>query len=523
MDMIGKKNLGGYFEELALTHKNKTAIICEDVECRTTSLSYVQLNEQINQTANLLTHMGLKKGDKVIIHLCNSIEYIVNFIAIAKIGAISVPVNANYVYADTLFMVEKTKPTLVITNSKFVHIYDDMIENNFTFKNGIMLVDNCSCKHTQYQKEFVKYSVNFENNDIDNLDTAEIVFTSGTSSFPKGVEITHYNLIFAGFYTSWQGSFDNNDICLTAMPLWHIDAQCTMMMPAFSRGATFVLIEKYSAHKFWDQVLFYKATITECIPKMICTLMAQPIKDNEKKHNLKEMFFYLNINNKDMTEFLDRFNIPSCLNSYGMTETIVGLIGDRPNEKRRFPSIGKLGFCYEAKILDSEGNELLSNKSGEICIKGEIGKTIFKGYFDNKDATNKVLSKDGWLKTGDIGYFDDDEYFYFVDRNINLIKVAGENVSSVEVETFISSHDKIFEVAVIGIPDKFNNELIKACVVLKDKEEMTKDDVVQYCLSGLAKFKVPSIVQFYSYLPKTCTGKVRKNILRSDHLKENLK
>ncbi|MCD8213816.1 MAG: AMP-binding protein, partial [Campylobacter sp.] len=335
-------------------------------------------------------------------------------------------------------------------------------------------------------------------------------------------KIQHYNLILAGYYSSWQINLSKDDIYLTSMPLWHIDAQCTAMMPTFSRGATLVLIEKFSARKFWDQILFYKATVTECIPKMICTMMMQPVKFNEKNHCLKQMLFYLNINQKDMAEFMKRFNIKSCLNSYGMSETVVGIIGDRPEEKRKFPSIGKVGFCYEAKITDKEGSELGANQKGEICIKGIKGKSLFNGYFDDENATNKAFDKDGWLHTKDIGYFDDDEYFYFVDRDVNIIKVAGENVSSVEVETFISSHEKILEAAVIGIPDTFDNELIKAFVVLKDNESLTQSEIKRYCLSGLAKFKVPSIVQFCPYLPKTCMGKIRKNILRSEHLKEIL-
>lgn len=521
MDMIGKKTLGGYFDELALTHGDKIAIVCENSSGKISSLSYLRLNERINQTANLLKSMGVKKGDFVAVHLLNSIEYVLSFIAIAKLGAVCVPINANYVYADTLFIIQKVKPALIVTEPKFTQIYEEIQNKNHKFKNGILIVkaDLSYDKYVNYEKEIKKYSTTFNIQEFDNLDTAEIIFTSGTSSFPKGVMITHYNLIFAGFYTSWQINLNKDDIYLTAMPLWHIDAQCTAMMPTFSRGATLVLLEKFSAHKFWDQIIAHRASITECIPKMICTMMVQKVKPNEKDHCLRQMLFYLNISNKDMSEFLERFNIKSVLSSYGMSETIVGLIGDRPDEKRKFPSIGRVGFGYEAKIIDKDENELCKNQNGEIYIRGERGKSIFKGYFDNEEATNKVLNADGWLHTGDIGYFDDEGYFYFVDRDINLIKVAGENVSSVEVEIYLQAHEKIFEAAIIGVADSFDNELIKACVVLKEGESLSKEEIKEYCLLGLAKFKVPSIVQFYSALPKTCTGKVRKNILRSEHLK----
>ena len=135
-----------------------------------------------------------------------------------------------------------------------------------------------------------------------------------------------------------------------------------------SRGATLVILERFSARKFWDQILYHKATITECIPKMICTMMMQPVKANEKDHYLRQMLFYLGIAQKDMDDFLQRFGVKSVLSSYGMSETVVGLIGDRPSEKRKFPSIGRVGFCYEAKIVDKDGKELGANEKGEICV-----------------------------------------------------------------------------------------------------------------------------------------------------------
>ena len=257
MDMIGKKNLGAYFRELALTHADKTAIICEDAEGRISSLSYKNLDERIGQTANLLKGLGVKKGEFVAIHLLNSIEYVLALMAIAKLGAIAVPINANYVYADALFIIQKTKPVAVITQGEFVKIYEEIEEKNYKFKNGIILIkaQGGSRGHVDFDKEIKKQSTQLKEEEFSNLCPAEIIFTSGTSSFPKGVLITHYNLLFAGFYTSWQINLESSDIYLTAMPLWHIDAQCTVMMPTFSRGATLVILERFSARKFWDQIL----------------------------------------------------------------------------------------------------------------------------------------------------------------------------------------------------------------------------------------------------------------------------
>lgn len=501
MDMIGDMDLNSYFNELAENFGDKTAIIFENGDENPINLSYKELNSNINKAANLLLSKGIKQGDFVALHLKNGIDFVLSFFAACKIGAVAVPINANFLRNDAEFIIKKTNPKLLITKQEFSHIYDDLRPNDMQILLGLSnQIDDC-CEILNTPK-------------IDNLKPAQIIFTSGTSSFPKGVVITHYNLIFAGHYSSWQIGLNGDDRYLTAMPLWHIDAQCTAMMPTFARGATFVLAYRYSASKFWSWILKHKITITECIPKMIRTLMLQKISPDEKDHSLREMLFYLTINEVDLQKFLDRFNLKSVLTSYGMSETIVGLITDRPCERRKFPSIGRVGFCYEAKIVDKCGSELLSFENGEIWIKGERGKSIFDGYFNDENATSKAFSDDGWLKTGDIGYTDESGYFYFVDRNINLIKVSGENVSSVEVENYISSCEKILEVAVVGVEDECCGEIVKACVVLKSGEILREDELIKYCKKGLAKFKVPSIVQFYDKLPKTSTGKVRKNLLK---------
>ncbi len=239
-----------------------------------------------------------------------------------------------------------------------------------------------------------------------------------------------------------------------------------------------------------------------------------PVKSWEN-HCLREVFYYLTLSNKDKDAFIERFNV-RLLTSYGMTETIVGLIGDRPKEERRWPSIGRSGFGYEAKIIDENQNEVKPYEYGEIYVKGIPGKTIFKEYYNDIESTKKVLNKEGWLHTGDIGYVDEDGYFYFVDRQSNLIKSAGENVSSEEIENFLSSHPKIVEAAVIGIADKICCELIKAFVIVKEGEDFSENEIIEYCYKNMARFKVPTIVEKCKSLPRTSTGKVRKNVLRKN-------
>ncbi len=283
-------------------------------------------------------------------------------------------------------------------------------------------------------------------------------------------------------------------------------------MAAFSAGATFVLVEKYSARAFWGQVQKYRATITECIPMMIRTLMVQPPSANDQQHRLREVMFYLNLSAQEKDAFCERFGV-RLLTSYGMTETIVGIIGDRPGDKRRWPSIGRAGFCYEAEIRDDHNRPLPAGEIGEICIKGVPGKTIFKEYFLNPKATAKVLEADGWLHTGDTGYRDEEGFFYFVDRRCNMIKRGGENVSCVELENIIAAHPKIQDIVVVGIKDSIRDEAIKAFVVLNEGETLSEEEFFRFCEQNMAKFKVPSYLEIRKDLPRNCSGKIiRKNL-----------
>ncbi len=507
------------FDNLAEIYRDKTALIFENVFGNSYKYSYIELNNEINRAANLFLSLKVIKGDRVAMHLNNSPEFLISWFALAKIGAIIVPINAHYLYEESIYIIKKCKPKVVVIEEKFLSIYEKIEQDKEMSVKDILVARSDEFIHSKYinfNKALTKQA-NILNEiiEVDSDDIAEILFTSGTTSFPKGVVITHYNMLFAGPYTSWQVSITQNDIYLTVMPIWHIDSQCTAILPTFSSGATLVFIEKYSARKFWKQVCNYKATITECIPKIMTTLMMQSVKEWEREHSLREVLYYLTISDEEKDAFIERFNV-RLLTSYGMTETIVGLIGDRPGEKRRWPSIGRVGFGYEAKIIDCNTNEVEPYIHGEIYVKGIPGKTIFREYYNDIEATKKVLGDSGWLHTGDIGYMDEDGYFYFVDRESNLIKSAGENISSEEIENFLSSHPKIVESAVIGIADKVCSELIKAFVVIKEGEDFSENEIIEYCSKRLAKFKVPSIIKKCEYLPRTSTGKVKKNILRQN-------
>lgn len=416
MDIIGGQHLRQMWDDLADVYGHKTALICESSGGVVNRYSYLELNQEINRTANLFYTLGIRKGDKVALHLDNCPEFIFCWFGLAKIGAIMVPINARLLCEESAWILQNSQACLLVISAQFYPMYQQIQQEDATQLRHICLTDvalpaddgvSSFTQLKNQQPATLCYAPPLSTDD-----TAEILFTSGTTSRPKGVVITHYNLRFAGYYSAWQCALRDDDVYLTVMPAFHIDCQCTAAMAAFSAGATFVLVEKYSARAFWGQVQKYRATVTECIPMMIRTLMVQPPSANDQQHRLREVMFYLNLSEQEKDAFCERFGV-RLLTSYGMTETIVGIIGDRPGDKRRWPSIGRVGFCYEAEIRDDHNRPLPAGEIGEICIKGIPGKTIFKEYFLNPQATAKVLEADGWLHTGDTGYRDEEGFFLF--------------------------------------------------------------------------------------------------------------
>lgn len=331
MDIIGGQHLRQMWDDLADVYGHKTALICESSGGVVNRYSYLELNQEINRTANLFYTLGIRKGDKVALHLDNCPEFIFCWFGLAKIGAIMVPINARLLREESAWILQNSQACLLVTSAQFYPMYQQIQQEDATQLRHICLTDvalpaddgvSSFTQLKNQQPATLCYAPPLLTDD-----TAEILFTSGTTSRPKGVVITHYNLRFAGYYSAWQCALRDDDVYLTVMPAFHIDCQCTAAMAAFSAGATFVLVEKYSARAFWGQVQKYRATITECIPMMIRTLMVQPPSANDRQHRLREVMFYLNLSEQEKDAFCERFGV-RLLTSYGMTETIVGIVPD---------------------------------------------------------------------------------------------------------------------------------------------------------------------------------------------------
>lgn len=477
--------------------------------------TYKEFDILVHQTANLFINSGIKKGELVAIHLHNSPEYLVSWLALAQIGAVAVPLNEHYQYRETKYVIKnKCQTKFLITDSSLLSMYlekkDELgIETIFCVAEEI---NNSQVINLKKEIKKQPYEL-LERREIVTSDMAVILFTSGTTQYPKGAIYSNYNVVFGGIFHMSQMSMRHGDKFLTSMPCYHMDFQQMSTMPVIYTGSTIIVVEHFSARRFWKQIVTHEANYTDTMSIMNRTMMLQPVQDWEKNHKIHQMYFSMGLSDDEKETFEKRFNV-KLMNSYGMTETVTAvtcapIVGDK-----NWPSVGRAALTYKVKIIDCNGNEVKPGEMGEICIWGVPGKTIISGYYNDEINTKKLIDEDGWIHTADRGYLDKDGWLFFVDRINNLIKRSGENVSPLEVECVLTSHPKIADCAVIAVPDKIRDEAIKAFIKLAENETLEIEEISKYCSDRLAKFKVPTVWEFVEEFPRTATGKIKKNLLK---------
>lgn len=510
-DIAGNQSIRDLWTDCVRLRPNNVFLRYQDSAGNRAVYTYARFFGKINQTANMLMDLGVKPGECVAMQCDNCAEFIMVQFACAQIDAIFVPLNAQQTLLESIYMIEKTQAKVMITNRDFLEYYHG--EGSYHMDTLIFLGDLHVPGALNFCDEIAGYAkVLNEERLIDPLDTCEILFTSGTTSDPKGVEITHANLVYGAYMGAWEFSLRSDDVFLTTMPVFHSNFQLSALMPVLVAGAQLVLIQKYSARRFWVQVRDYAATVIQMVSMMVRTMMLQPEDPCEREHYVREVQYYLPISDQEKIDFEQRFNV-RLLNCYGSTESISWVLTDLPVGPRNWPSVGRPALGYEVKIADEQGNTCPPGQVGEILVHGQAGRTLMKGYYHDPENTAAAISPDGWLSTGDKGYMDESGWFYFVDRKSNMIKRAGENISASEVENVLREIPQVAEAAVIGVPDPIRDQAVKAFIQLEEGCQITSDQVVAFCESRLATFKVPSIIVFVDEFPKTSVGKIAKKLL----------
>ena len=513
-DIVGSRTLRSQWDETVQFYGDNTFLEYISVNDEHTCYTYREFDALVRRAANWFIDLGIQKGELVALHLHNSPEYLICWLALAQIGAVSVPMNEHYPLPEAEYVIRKTSARRLIIEPESLPLYTGELERlaldtviltrGETDLPGVLRLADGMAGQPTHLKEI---------RPITNDELAVILFTSGTTSHPKGAMYTHCNVIYGGLVHVGQMGMSEGDRFLSSMPCYHMDFQEMAVTPCICTGSTLIMVEHYSARRFWKQVVDYKANFTDTMSMMNRTMMLQPVQPWEKDHCLKQIYFSMGMSDEEKQRFEERFNV-SLMNSYGMTETVSGVTAAPLFGDKRWPSVGRCALSYAIKIVDEDNNEVPDGEVGEICVWGIPGRSIVLGYYKDPEGTAQLLDKDGWLHSGDRGYLDADGWLYFIDRFGNMIKRNGENVSTLEVECVITSHPQVVDSAVIGVKDPMRDEAIKAFVQLYEGASVTAEEMTEYCAARLSKFKVPTLWEFVDEFPRTSTGKIKKAKLK---------
>ena len=504
-------NLRELVETQAEKYKDKVFLYWEDI-----TVSYSQLNELTNKVANLLYNLGIRKGEKVSVYLPNMPEYVYLYLGIPKIGAITGPVNALFKTREVKFVVGHSEAKAIVTIPQFMELVNE-IKDDLPNLEHILVIGEPVAGTLNFWELMDKTSSDappFISID-EKEDPAAILYTSGTTGFPKGVLQTHFNIRRNGEMIQEFLKAREDFRFMLILPLFHVNAQIVTVMAPFTIGASCILTPGFSAQTHWKTVAKYKASTFSSVPTVLSVLLRMP----HENLDLSSLEFIIcgaaPLPVEVFREFEKTFKC-KIIEGYGLTEgTCASSVNPMPTETEDRRKIGSIGLPLpgnEMKIVDDKGNDVSPNTKGEIVIKGD---NIMKEYFKNPEANAETL-KNGWLYTGDIGYMDEDGFFYITDRKKDMIIRGGENIYPREIEEVLYVHPDVSLATVIGVRDDIYGELPKAFIVLKEGKSTAMEEIIEHCKKNLANFKVPKYVEFRDDLPKTPTGKIMKQPLREE-------
>jgi long-chain acyl-CoA synthetase len=457
--------------------------------------TFRELHARVGRIASALAKHGFKAGDRLAILLPNEPDYIQLLYACAWLGVIAVPLNTRLSVKEIDGILSDANPRGLIRHSS-LPVPTAQVSWQLVLDQEPLDVRSDSIPDPIYDPHAI----------------LALIYTSGTTGRPKGVEIRHANILENVYHTSFWFPLKEGAVHLHAAPIFHI-ADFPFMFAAPAFGACQVTIPKFNPQSFCETVARERITHTVLVPTMINMLTQSP---ELQKYDLSTLR-HLGYGGSPMAPELvhrTRQVLPKVklVQVYGLSEAgfLTGLKDDEHTEDK-LTSCGRPCLGIDVRVVDPKGNEVETGQTGELVARGA---NIMRGYWNNPGETNGAF-RNGFFRTGDVGYQDANGYFYILDRLKDMIVTGGENVYSGEVEAVIYTHPAVREVAVFGIPDPKWGEIVKACVVLKPGKTLTADELIAYCRRSLANFKVPRSIEFSeSELPKSGSGKILKRLLR---------
>ncbi len=501
--------------------------------------TYSEFRDDVDTFARSLIALGVKPGDKVSIWATNVPQWYITFWAVTKIGAVLVTVNTAYKIHEAEYLLRQSDThTLVLIDgfkdSDYVGIVKELVpELNTTeagkpirskrlpFLRNVITIDSRQpgcltwIEAMELSRNVPVEAVYYRAMMLDKHDVCNMQYTSGTTGFPKGVMLTHYNVVNNGKNIGDCMDLSTADRMMIQVPMFHCFGMVLSMTASMTHGATMSPIPAFSPKISLDCINRERITCFNGVPTMFIALLEHPdFSKTDFSHTRTGIMAGSPCPIKVMQEVVAKMNMSQITIVYGQTESSPGCTQSRVDDPVdiRVNTVGRALPGVECKIVDPEtGDELPDNMDGEFCARGY---NVMKGYYKMPAATSAAIDSDGWLHTGDLAKRDENGYFKITGRIKDMIIRGGENIYPKEIEDFIYTHPKVSDVQVVGVPDQQYGEEIMAYVIIKAGEQLTEEDVKEYVRSHMAKQKTPRYVAFVSEFPMNAAGKILKYKMR---------
>ena len=474
-------------------------------------VTYQQLGERINRIVGSLRQQGISKGDKVSILLPNIPEYTYIFFGAMKMGAVANTINIHLQAPELQYILEHAESKIVVASPDFLPLLQEVWQ--LRGKTLPVAILNEGDEDLHFQQ--APLSAPTPPAEVSPEDESELLYTTGTTGRPKGVLLTHSNLLSEAQFIIEGHGLTENDRSLCLLPFFHINGQVVNMVSGLLAGSSIILPRRFSASAFWSTLAKYDATWFNAVPTIYSILLNRP-KEEMENLDLSQLQFGRSASAplpvSVIEAFTERFHVP-IIETYGISETASQVTTNPSDPSKQKPgSAGKAQGC-EVKIINKEGQELPQGQQGEIMVKGN---NVMKSYYKNPEATAEAVTPDGWFHSGDLGYLDADGFVFITGRIKELIIRGGENIQPREIDEVLYSHPKIQDAATVGVPDPLFGEEVKSFVVLKPGEKCSEEELLDYCRQHLAAFKCPKSIAFIQEMPKSPGGKIiRRKLLES--------
>lgn len=535
MVQLSEKTLGDYLEDWAEHTPDKEYVVYSDRDLRFT---WKEFNARVDDMAKGLIAIGVTKGTHVGLWAQNVPDWLTFLYACAKIGAVCVTVNTNYKQSELEYIVKDSDMhTLCLTDGTWESNYVDMTytmlpelrtcqrghlqSDNFPTLKNVVYIGQEKFRGMYNTSEVLLLGENTEDDEFDRLrksvnchDVVNMQYTSGTTGFPKGVMLTHYNIANNGLLTGEHMNFTNEDKLCVCVPLFHCFGVVLATMNCLTHGCTEVMVERFDALVTLASIHKERCTALYGVPTMFIA---------ELNHPMFNMFDLTSLRTGIMAGALCPIELMRKVQEkmhlrvtsvYGLTESSPGMTQTRIDDPEvvRYTTVGRNYEYVDVKVLDPETNkEVPVGTQGEMCCKGFI---IMKGYYKNPKATAEIIDENGYLHSGDLGIMDENGNFRITGRIKDMIIRGGENIYPREIEEFLYHINGVRDVQVVGVPSKKYGEEVGAFIILHEGANLSEEEVRDYCRGKISRYKIPKYVFFVKEYPLTGSGKIQKFKLR---------